>query len=429
MEFNTQEAASFYEEEVSVTAAAKRYCQENGIPYENKYRLRLSRYLNTPYNTLDNDTETSTAQYSNDKEGEQENVTSMPSAWDTGLNRFLNIDEYCDKWGLPKDMVRSSKLVAHVAGHMVYNIAFNPTIQEQTGIDEDFLLNLINKWVEPVEVPKITNGDYNWVDRLVYTDVHIGMDVNAKDGNPLYDGKWDADEVYERVSAMADTAVSLQKGDTLYIDDLGDLMDGLGGMTVRKQHQLPQNMTDAESFDTAVSMKLKLIELLLPYYGKIVCNSITNDNHSGIFSYMVNAAVKGIVEAKYPTRVTYNINRRFMEHYKVGHHTIILCHGKDGEALKFGFKPFLDSKQAEKIDQYCKEHRLYDGRRIEFSKGDSHQAVFDYTTSNDFDYCSYPALSPASNWVKTNFKNSKSGFVFYNMDRDSHTKVMTSIFF
>ena len=63
------------------------------------------------------------------------------------------------------------------------------------------------------------------------------------------------------------------------------------------------------------------------------------------------------------------------------------------------------------------------------TKGDSHVGLFDYTTSNDFEYFNYPAFSPPSNWVKTNFKNSKSGFVFFNIDKESNTKVTIPYWF
>ena len=80
--------------------------------------------------------------------------------------------------------------------------------------------------------------------------------------------------------------------------------------------------------------------------------------------------------------------------------------------MKFGFKPQLDSKGLEKIDQYCKQNGIYKkAERVIFKKGDSHQALFDMCTSDDFFFFNYPALSSSSQWVQNNFKKGRRGFV------------------
>lgn len=430
--FDLEKAAEIYEKENNITQAAKQHCKELGIEYGEKYRNRLSRFIRSDKyesdvdSDLDNTTDTETNQYSNDNQKED---FFMPSAWDTEKNRFLSIDEYCDKYGLPKEQVRSSKLVSHVEKHMVYNIAFNPTLNEQTGIDKDFIEFVVKKHTTPLNIPVQKLSESSWVDRVIITDVHIGMDTEGGSNiTPLYEDKWNKITLFKRLEILIQHIKKFQKGDVLIIDELGDFLDGLFGQTTRKGHDLPQNMSDKEAFEIAIEFKNTLIESLLGSYSKIILNNITEDNHSGIFGYFVNSTVKKIVEQKY-SNVEYNLLERFINHYSIGNHTFILSHGKDSESLKFGFKPTLDTKQMEKIDQYCKEHKLYNGNLIEFSKGDSHQAIFDYTTSNDFEYCNYPSFSPPSNWVKTNFKNSKSGFVIQNLDLNSKIKLHNPFWF
>jgi len=87
------------------------------------------------------------------------------------------------------------------------------------------------------------------------------------------------------------------------------------------------------------------------------------------------------------------------------------------KTLKFGFKPVLDTKQIEKIDNYIKQHNLY-SYIIEFSKGDSHQKILDDSTSDSFGYYNYGAFSPSSEWVQTNFKKGSSFFEFFNYKED-----------
>lgn len=428
-EFNIERAHEIFEREENMRKAVRVHCKELGIEYEDKYRFRLIRYVNKSKKDDDIETvdiTTDTNQYAND-----EKSFTMPSAWDSDTGKFLDIDQYCEKYNIPRDQVRSFKLVAHQQNHMTYNIAFKLTVTDETGIDEEFIENTVKQYIKPLTIDRNVKiiDNYRYFDRLVYTDVHIGMDPNgSKNIVPLYDGKWDIPEIMRRLEIMIDHVIKFKKGDILVIDDLGDYLDGLFGETTRGGHKLPQNMSDKEVYNFGIYFKLYLIEQLLPYYNNIICNSVTNDNHSGIFAYFVNKTVKDIIEIKYDN-VEYNLLERFIEHFQFENRVNLLTHGKDSESLKFGFKPQLDTKQIEKIDQYCKEHNLYDGSYLELSKGDSHQAVYDYTTSNDFDYCNYPAFSIPSNWVKSNFKNSRSGFVFYNLDKESQITIKIPYFF
>lgn len=431
VELNKNELQALYEEEQNFTAIGKRYCEAKGVEYTDNIRRRISNILRNNKLEVDadleNDTVTDTNQYSNDKEP----TSFMPSAWDKDLNRFLTIDEFCDKYGLDKKSVRSSKIITHNPGHITYNIAFyTPEEESALNIDEH-LEEIVSKHIKPLSVSAFlptNSASVNYFDRLVYTDVHIAMDVQGY-GDPLYDGKWDREEILSRLNAMIEHTIRYQRGNTLYIDELGDFLDGLGGETTRKGHKLPQNMNDKEAFELALEFKIHLVERLLPYYDKIICNMVTNDNHAGVFGYFAASSVKKILEAKYPEKVAVNVLKRFMEHYSVGKHTFICVHGKDMGEQKFGMKPKLDAVLAEKIDQYCKEHSLYNGNYIELSKGDSHQAIYDDTTSNDFSYYNYPAFSPPSNWVKTNFKLSKSGFRLYNIHLEENIKIAIPYYF
>ena len=369
---------------------------------------------------LESEAKTETNQYANDKEGQE---LFMPSAWDEDKNRFLSIDEYCEKYALPADQVRSSKLVAHQKGHMIYNIAFNPTINEQTGIDEDFINDVIKSHIKPIKsTPNpLSFPKNNKVMNLVYTDTHIGLDPN-KEGNSLYGGKWDEEELYNRATDIITSveAKALREGiDRLYITDLGDLADGLDGQTVRGGHELPQNMSNKEVFEAALNFKVRMVDYLVAtgQFKEIVCNNVCNSNHGGDFDYFINSAFKTVVETKHPNIVRVENHVKFISHYIVGHHCFIISHGKDDKTLKFGFKPFLDNKAMDKIDQYIKANGLYNkAKYFHFCKGDSHQFIFDFSTSQDFDYLNYPALSPSSQWVQNNFKKGISGYVIETFD-------------
>lgn len=156
---------------------------------------------------------------------------------------------------------------------------------------------------------------------------------------------------------------------------------------------------------------------------------VSIQGNSGAFGYVVNAAFKHIVDCKH-SNVTVINHQRFLNHYIIGDHGFIISHGKDSRNLKFGFKPQLDPRGSEKISQYIRHNEeLRRCKFIEFSKGDSHQCLFDMCTSDEFDYFNYPAFSPSSEWVQTNFKKGRSGFVFQNVDMHSDRKIITPYFF
>ena len=247
-------------------------------------------------------------------------------------------------------------------------------------------------------------------DMLTYTDLHIGMDPNKK-GNSMYVKSWHQKEINETLESMVNKTLENQKSNVLIVDELGDFLDGYNGQTTRGGHELPQTMTNEAAFDCGLDFKMSLVNALAPYYDRITFNNICNDNHAGSFGYFVNSAFKQLAEHVH-SNVTVNNYLQFISHYIEGEVCFIITHGKDDSTLKFGFKPHLDAKQIETIDHYIKQNKLYGkAERFIFKKGDSHQFLFDYTGSADFDYFNYMASSPPSQWVQNNFKNTTRGFV------------------
>jgi hypothetical protein len=329
------------------------------------------------------------------------------SAWNK-KGFMMDIDEYCQVYGLPKADITSYKLVSHT-GTPFYNIVFKENIVTETS-NFDFK-SIIKKYIKPVTKKEVKKyGGSKDFDSLTYTDVHIGMESDA-DNNTMYIKPWNKEELFKSAEKVIKTTLKLQDSNVLYIDDLGDLLDGLDGQTTRGGHFLPQNMTNEQCFDAALEFKLKILYGLVESYDKIYFNNICNDNHSGSFGYFVNEAFKQIAELQF-TNVNVINHRKFINHYFVGDICFLISHGKDDKSLKFGFKPQLDLKGSEKIDQYCKQNGIYKkSDLVVFKKGDSHQALFDMCTSDDFFYFNYPAISPSSNWIKNNFKLGRRGFV------------------
>ena len=334
------------------------------------------------------------------------------SAYCKKTNSILSIEDFCKKYNQPFENLSSHKFLPYHYKEPSYNIVFKPQLSvEEIASSFDFE-SVIQKYIKPVIFKRAgTKCTYpKDFDTLTITDVHIGMDTDV-DNNTMYVKEWNKEELMKSADIVINKTLEEQESSVLYVDELGDLLDGFNAQTTRGGHALPQNMTNEEAFDAALEFKLKILYGLVNNYQAIHFNNICNDNHSGAFGYFVNEAFKQIAELQFENVTVIN-HRKFLNHYYVGNICFIISHGKDDKSLKFGFKPQLDFKGAEKIDQYCKQNGIYKkADLVIFKKGDSHQALFDMCTSDDFYYFNYPALSPSSNWIKNNFKLGRRGFV------------------
>lgn len=330
------------------------------------------------------------------------------------LNESGNVISTVEKLG-------QKKLIDIPSNHEIRRVSTNVTSGQQWIITEPIKEQIVDpeqidftKFFEgkitPVDIKPKSINQKAIFDRAVLTDVHVGMKVS--DGHSLYDGAWNEEELFKRRDIFVNEIINNQKSNKLLIHELGDFMDGYNGMTTRGGHELPQNMDNQKAFDVALTFKITLIDALFQYYNKIEVVNICNDNHAGAFGYIVNSAFKAYIELKYKNVSVIN-QRKFIDHYIFDNRCFILTHGKDDKSLKFGFKPHLDAVQIEKIKNYIDEYKLH-CYQIEFSKGDSHQLLFDLTSSTAFEYQNFGAFSPPSDWVKVNFKNTKSSFTTMN---------------
>ena len=339
------------------------------------------------------------------------------SAYCKETKSILSIEDFCKKYNQPFENLSSHKFLPYHYKEPSYNIVFKPQLAINEQLEDFNFDEIIQKYIKPLSYNKSIHQIDNSLiytkdfDTLTITDVHIGMDSDA-DNNTMYVNEWNREELLKSADIVIQQTLKEQESSVLYVDDLGDLLDGMDGQTTRGGHALPQNMTNEECFDAALEFKLKILYGLVNNYDRIYFNNMCNDNHSGAFGYFVNEAFKKIAEIQFKDKVTVINHRKFINHYYVGRICFVISHGKDDKSLKFGFKPVLDFKGAEKIDQYCKQNGIYkNSDLVIFKKGDSHQALFDMCTSDDFYYFNYPAISPSSNWIKNNFKLGRRGFV------------------
>jgi len=326
------------------------------------------------------------------------------------LNQYRAIKNASDEIGVNDKDVKHGWLKSKDASLFFKNPNFKTEVEQV--IDKVDFTKIFSK-VKKLEYTPNYITPLCLFDKLVFTDVHNGMDASDK-GRSLYDLKWNKEIVLERLNTMIQFTLDNRKSDVLEILDLGDFFDGQDGQTTRGGHGLPQNMSNQECFDLGMEFYLTLVHCMATNYRKVKIRIITNDNHSGDMSYFLASAIKTYCGIAYDN-VDIIIQKKFIDYEIIGKRCFVTTHGKDTHNMKFGFKPKLDANQEKKIIGYLNANDLLNkGYEIIFEKGDSHQYLFDNSTSDLFSYLNYPAFSPSSNWVATNFQKGKSGFIHYN---------------
>jgi hypothetical protein len=329
--------------------------------------------------------------------------------------------------------VKSHKEWTNAKGEIQYATTFENSSNESL---IETIEDIIEKKLKTVtSVKKINNLSTKSIshkaifDRLVFTDVHIGMDISNKT-NPIYeDLTWDKEELFRRRDIMIDFTINNKQSSTLLINDLGDFLDGYNQVTTRGGQKLPQKMSNTEAFEVGLDFKLGMIEEFVKHYENIIIINVSNSNHDGDYARILNSTFSKMVNTLYKDKVTVINQDKFIDIYKINKFTFCLTHGKDDSYMKFGLPAKLNPANLVKVTNMLVNLKAFDEEihDVELSKGDSHLFLFDEASSDIFKYYNYPAFSPSSSWVQHNFNKGKSGFLFFNYGE--HFKTQTPYFF
>jgi hypothetical protein len=267
--------------------------------------------------------------------------------------------------------------------------------------------------------------------KVTTSDDHVGLEPNPN-GLGLFKYEYNAKvytESYIKVfNSILKEFATHGKFDLLLLDNLGDEQDGWNGLTTRGGHLLPQNMTNAEVFETCIDTKVQLIRNLVEnnVSKKIILRKVTNDNHSGDFGHTINIAVQKIINLLYSSDIVeVETLTQFLEHRIYGKHCFILTHGKDAKQMFKGLPLQLNDKVINFINDYI---RFYDIKSefIHVEKGDLHQ--IGYNKCSTFDYRNFMSFAPPSSWVQHNFGDCYSGYSIQVIPKDNNEISHTDYF-
>lgn len=281
------------------------------------------------------------------------------------------------------------------------------------GLDLSFLQNVE---VKPTLISKVPNK----TDILIWiSDMHIGAAVSDQS---IYPNKYDEDEVNLRLSKIAAEVANLSKlsggFDNIVVCNIGDSLDGMDRQTTRRDHFLPQNMTNKEQLQSFI----RVMSAFFLNLKSIPCNSIKyycvgESNHDGDFGYAANLALGAILDSTGIENIIYD---KFIGHFNLKNKTYILCHGKDNKDMFKNLPLTLDVKTENFINEYLDFYKL--SGDVTFIKGDLHQSATTY--GRRFKYKSVASVFGSSEWIHKNFGNTPAAcdysVVDYNTVLDGH---------
>jgi hypothetical protein len=305
-------------------------------------------------------------------------------------------------------------------------------LQEHTNLKNRF--KNVSEWIKTISLEdvdpykfKIINNTTDKALIVVLSDLHMGAMVTE---DSLYDNNYDVKEVYRRFEVILNHIINLSKDigvfDRIILVNLGDALDGFDNSTIRHHgHQLPQNLTNKQQFESYVKLMKDFVEEL--YEHEIAENidfySVNEGNHDGINGFIANRLLEEFFKIKYPGMIALTFDR-FIDFINYGEHTILFSHGKDGKDMTRGYPLFLDDKTENKINEFLDNYfdvSLYN-KNVVFVKGDLHQSANSY--GKRFQYKSVGSLFGSSTWSQLNFGLAKPVCEYMILGKDNKNDML-----
>jgi len=160
---------------------------------------------------------------------------------------------------------------------------------------------------------------------LHLSDLHIGAKVST---DCLYENSYSLEVVRERIQKLLNQLQGKQY-DTIVINLLGDMLDGMNGETTRGGNPLPQNMDNYEQVNNYINI---MTDFMFSLHAMNICNhikvySVKCGNHDGIVGYTATMALFARLQLMFPN-YEFKLFNDFFGYYEFKGHKWIICHGR-----------------------------------------------------------------------------------------------------
>ena len=237
---------------------------------------------------------------------------------------------------------------------------------------------------------------------LHLSDIHVGAALSS---TCLFDNTWNEKELERRLKSLVKEITNLGAFDTIIINFLGDYLDGMDGMTARRDHVMPQNMDNKEQFNIFIKHMMHFIDDIHALCNNIQIYAVPEGNHGGYADYFAIKALEYAVKSYLPN-VEFTVFDRYYGIFEVQGHTYISMHGKDGQFMKKPMPLNLNDATSTLLRDWMDRENLI-GNNIHIVKGDLHSN--NLNSCRKFDYRNVLSLFGDSDYSQMNYVSNTYG--------------------
>jgi hypothetical protein len=404
MEINKQRLQELYEQEQSKTLAAKAYCEEIGIVYDETFRKKANAYIlkserSVEDRDIENVSDTGSNNYSNDKEKIQKGFTAIGEN-----NQLMNIGQYCKHYGLDVNKIRSYKLISH-SGIPFYNVVFYEEVVEPV-VTEQELKDLILEGLSGIDkIPVSQTKNIGKIGVVKIADLHLGAYVD----NLIRTKDFSISILADKLSQAAENINERHYAD-VHVHILGDLIESFTGLSHKNTWKgLDKAMVGAEAVKLVVKILHEnfLSKITNLRHVKVVAGNhdrVTSDNKEDVQGGAASLVCWGLELLGYEVE----FNALVITH-TIGKVTHILTHGHHSLSKKSTKQLCWDYGVQGNYNLICEGHLHSIIQKLNINQRDTYQTIKDDAVDHRRMNC--PSFFTGNFFSESLGYTSESGFV------------------
>ena len=253
-------------------------------------------------------------------------------------------------------------------------------------------------------IPKTYTPCHNTGKTLVLhiSDTHVGAALSS---TSLFNNEWNESEFARRLEEVLSRVSSLGEFDKIIINFLGDYLDGMDGMTARRDHVMPQNMDNKQQFNVFIKHMLHFIEDIQLLCNNVEIYAVPEGNHGGFADYFAIKALEYATNSYFPN-IPFTVFDRYYGVFSVGSHKYLVFHGKDGQFMKKPMPLNLNDATSTLLRDWMDREQMT-GENIHIIKGDLHSN--NLNSCRKFDYRNVLSLFGDSDYSQMNYVSNSYG--------------------